>query len=1149
MVAHNGAQYLPRTLDALAGQSRPVDFCIGVDTGSDDASASLLQLGLPVGSPVIAAPERSRFGHAVSAGLAELPAAFSDGAEQEWIWLLHDDSAPDARALEELLLAVERAPSVAVAGGKLVDRDNPRRLAEAGLSVSRWAERLTLIDADELDQGQYDARSDTFAVNSAGMLVRRDVWTALGGFDPALPGPGDDIDLCWRARLAGHRVIVVPQARIRHAGSRTPAAQAAWAARRAEIHLRLKHAPGWQVPFLAVGAVLGGLWRFLLGMVAKQPGYAVRSLGASVAGVLHPLELARSRRAAAATRTRPRSAVNALVTGPREVREHRRSLFESRAGAGPAEAGAVDPSAHEPTGDLHDDFTDLAAPSRTWVGLGALTAALVLLGGSLLALRGLLGAPAAAGGALLPVSERLGEIWAHASGWWSAVGAGVPGHGDPFDYLLWLLGLVGAGNANAAVLVLLLTALPLSGVAAWFAAGAFTHRRGLRFWAAMAWGSAPALHLAVGEGRLGAVIAHLAIPLAVLATARAVGAGGTEAPAAAGPDEAPARQRPGTGGIPSWTAAAAAGLAFAVLAACAPSTVPVMVLAVIALMLGLRRRARTLWWALLPPAAVLLPNVLASLSGNPRALAADPGLPLGFAAAEPWQQLLGYPIRFDIFDPLSEALPETVPWALAAALIIGAPTVALAVLGLFLGPRPGLARLCWLLALASLGTAAAAGHLATGASAAGIVAPFPGPLVGIAGFCLLAAGLPAAQALLGGRRQGARRRTSPPRARRSAAVILTVLLGAGPALSLAAWTVPTLVDGLDAGPVLPGSRISVRESAPATLPMTAADRGTGPEHTHALVIGTDSAGTVTAALMRGSGTTLDSLSAAAASRAVVGSDPAGQLARDDAAAADIRRAVAIITEGNGTDPGAELHRLGAAFVVLQHSSTASELLASRIDAVPGLAAVGSTNAGWLWRVTGNLDEQGTEAESGQIGRVRVEAEDGTTEAVLESGLLDASGRLQPGGEGRRLVLSERSDPGWYALLDGRPLEDATDGWAQAFALPADGGQLEVGYRSPWQPWAEVVQAAVLALTLLLAVPVPARRTAPRLPGASAAAATVHAPQPAPDAGAAAPAPDTAAPGQAGMKEPQASRPDELAGVHGQTGRPGDDKARHEEEAH
>ena len=247
MVSHDGGDYLPRTLAALAAQTRPADACIGVDTGSRDHSAALLEQAFGNANVTVFDHARSGMGAAVQAGLSALApqgTARRDrrGPAAEWIWLLHDDAAPAPEALAELLHAVERAPSVTVAGCKQLDWHAERRLIDVGLSTSRWAERLTLIDADELDQGQYDGRSDTFAVNSAGMLIRRDVWEDLRGFDPALPGSGDDVDFCWRNRLAGHRVVVVPSARMFHVSHRPHALGNASAARKAQVHLRLKHA-------------------------------------------------------------------------------------------------------------------------------------------------------------------------------------------------------------------------------------------------------------------------------------------------------------------------------------------------------------------------------------------------------------------------------------------------------------------------------------------------------------------------------------------------------------------------------------------------------------------------------------------------------------------------------------------------------------------------------------------------------------------------------------------------------------------------------------------------------------------------------------------------------------------------------------------
>ncbi|WP_312180119.1 glycosyltransferase, partial [Arthrobacter sp.] len=1130
MVAHNGAEYLPETLSALKAQTRPADFCLGVDAGSTDASASLLQLGLPVGSPVTGVPSRAGFGAAVNTGLTQLPARKGDSGAQDWLWLLHDDSAPDPDALAQLLRAVELAPSVTIAGAKQVEWENPRKLVDVGVSVSRWAERLTMIDADELDQGQYDSRSDIFAVNSAGMLIRRDVWDRLGGFDPSLPGTGDDIDLCWRNRLAGNRVVVVPSARIRHAGNRPNTAASAGAARKAEIFLRLKHAPGWQVPFLALGAVLGGFGRFFLGMLAKDPGYAAGSLVASISGVLRPIDLYRSRKHAAATRRLPRSTVRGLVTGPREVREHRRSVHEADAAAKfhlADHAGTAEE--YVPTGDANDDFAALAGPARSWVGAGALAAVILLAAASITGLHRLLGAPALTGGALLPVSGTLGEIWSNASGWWAETSAGYPGHGDPFDYVLWLLGAAGLGNANAAIVVLVVLAMPLAGLSAWFASGVLTRRSGLRFWAAMFWGALPALQVALGEGRLGALLAHILLPLTVLAMARAVGSGRAEADVAPLRDANTPPRKPGVLGTPSWTAAAAAGLLLAILTASAPVLFVLGAVSVLAVSLRLGSRARTLWWSLLPSAALLLPVIL-SAAGNLRAAAADPGVPLGFAPAALWQQLLGYPVAFAGSDPIAglDFLPAG-PWSLVLALLVGAPVIAASAAALFTTRHAAAARLAWLLSISALLLGGASAYLATGSSATALVTPFPGPLVSAAVFGQLCAALLAMDALL------ARRRAADGSIRRpvtAAVVTAGILLGAGPAVSLAAWTIPQATGAVTeagTGGAQPGTRLAVRATDPRVLPATAADRGNSPDQTRTLVLSVGSGDDVTATLMRSGGSTLDGLSGSYTASTVQGGPGRESVVPDDEATAELRSAVAVITAGTGVDPRPELARLGVGFVVLQTSDTAAELLADRMDAVPGLTAVGQTGSGWLWRVVGTLDEQGTETAAGQTARARIQDADGQTVALVPSETTAIRADIPAGEDGRRLVLAERADAGWQASLDGNRLEPDTDGWAQAFKLPADGGTLTLDYRSAWEPWTEIVQVIVFGLTLLLAVPTPARSGVIRLPGKQRPARPVPGTEPGTEPGSE-PGTDPGTDPGAGPGSPEPSPPDKGTGT-------------------
>ncbi len=141
------------------------------------------------------------------------------------------------------------------------------------------------------------------AVSSAGMLVRRDVWDQVGGFDPAMPLLRDDVDFCWRVHAAGHRVRVVTDAVVYHLEAtarnrRTPSA--APRPRRMDRHnallTLLANLPlGPALSALAGNLVLSAL-RTVFFLLAKRPRAALDEF-AGVGSVLgHPLQLAAARR-------------------------------------------------------------------------------------------------------------------------------------------------------------------------------------------------------------------------------------------------------------------------------------------------------------------------------------------------------------------------------------------------------------------------------------------------------------------------------------------------------------------------------------------------------------------------------------------------------------------------------------------------------------------------------------------------------------------------------------------------------------------------------------------------------------------------------------------------------------------------------------
>ncbi|WP_032796406.1 glycosyltransferase family 2 protein, partial [Streptomyces sp. HCCB10043] len=246
LVSHDGARWLPDVLAGLLGQERPVQNVIAADTGSADDSARLVTEALG-DERVLHLARRTSFGTAVdeaarTAGiltpddlpylkrpsgwdpqtrtwvdenydLPELP----HGEPVQWLWLLHDDCAPEPDALAEMLRVVDTDQHATIVGPKLRGWYDRKQLLEVGVSIANSGRRWTGLDRREQDQGQHDQVRTVLSVSSAGMLIRRDVYEELGGFDRRLPLMRDDVDLCWRAHLAGHRVLVAPDAVLRHA--------------------------------------------------------------------------------------------------------------------------------------------------------------------------------------------------------------------------------------------------------------------------------------------------------------------------------------------------------------------------------------------------------------------------------------------------------------------------------------------------------------------------------------------------------------------------------------------------------------------------------------------------------------------------------------------------------------------------------------------------------------------------------------------------------------------------------------------------------------------------------------------------------------------------------------------------------------------
>ena len=292
LVSHNVAIWLPEVVAALTSQTRQIDLITAVDTGSQDASTKLLKSAR---IPFVVADVETGFGQAVSIAIDKLP----ESVEHEWLWLIHDDCAPAPTALAELLAAIDDRPQVVMVGPKLLGWHDRTHLLEAGVSIAGNGARWTGLEPLEYDQGQHDGDHDVLAVSTAGVLIRRDVFEELGGLDPNLTLFRDDVDFGWRARAAGHSVIVATGAVAFHAQAsaterRVVEVDGAFLHRpllldrRNAAYVLLANSSWWILPWLIIQLLGSAIARAIGFLLAKLPGYASDEILAIGALIIRP---------------------------------------------------------------------------------------------------------------------------------------------------------------------------------------------------------------------------------------------------------------------------------------------------------------------------------------------------------------------------------------------------------------------------------------------------------------------------------------------------------------------------------------------------------------------------------------------------------------------------------------------------------------------------------------------------------------------------------------------------------------------------------------------------------------------------------------------------------------------------------------------
>ena len=1009
LVAHNGAEWLPEALTALAASTHVPARVLCVDTGSTDESGALLRAAY---GDVLHLSSDTGYGAAVAKVVEAAPPT-------RWIWLLHDDMAVEPGTLQALLEYAETSPSTALLGPKARDWSDPRVLVEVGITTDAAGHRETGLERREYDQGQRDDLREVLAVGTAGALVRRDVWDTVGGLDPELPVFRDDLDLGWKVNAAGHRVVVVPEARIRHVRAATTGRRETHAApgratgidRRNALYVLLAHVSGLRLLGLLPRLVLATGFRSLGLLLTRQFAEAGDEWRAVAATVGRPRRLLASRRARAVFRTVPSSQLGPLFASRSvRIRERLGAVGDWLSGGGAPGQNPLG-SLADPGADAPDEIAEMDLGSSGTLRRLLMRPGVLLFGAltfiTLLAERTVLPFTSGDlyGGSLLRNRPGSGDLWHAYTSAWHDVSVGTGRSSPPGVAALAALSTVLFGKPWLAVDILLLLSVPLAGVTAYLAASRLVRHLYLRLWAGATWALLPVATGTIAAGRLDAAAVQIALPLLLLAAGRLL----TDDPRLEG-----------------WWRVWALGLALGITCAFAPLLWPLAAAVLLAgaginlALHGGRRRALAAVVVALVPGAMLFPWSVQALQ-DPSLFVAGPQVARDDLPV--WHLLL--------LAPGGPGLPSTV---ITAGLLLGglAGTVRIA--------YRRLALVCWAGVCVALAAAVVLNRVRIHD-----VPVSPTLALQIAGLAMLTAALVAAN--------GARARLARWSFgwRQVVSGLLAVAAAFLPVAAAGQWVVRGADDPLrrDSRQLLPAFAQADLEASPGL---------------RVLVVGPGAMGRVTYSLNDASGARLDE-SALMPSKA--------QQRALDAVVADL---VAPL----GSDAAEALSTRAVRYVAVRTGRGTADVVAG-LDAQTGLVRR-TSGAVVLWQVLApstrvsvlppNLAARALAGERAP----RPEALRQSPPTALKAGPQDARASIPSGPKGRVLVLADAADGHWRASLNGKALPRRTAwGWSQGFLLPEQGGRLELHYASGSRHLALGLEALAVLVVLVLSSPGGRRR--------------------------------------------------------------------------
>jgi N-acetylglucosaminyl-diphospho-decaprenol L-rhamnosyltransferase len=204
-------------------------------------------------------------------GFARANNVVAEAARSEWLLLLNPDTECHEGAVDRLMAFAKANPQGGIYGGRTVFPDGSLNIASCWNRITPWSvfciatgltaafPRTSLFDPEAMGGWQRDTVREVDIVVGCFLLIRRDLWNRLGGFDLRYFMYGEEADLCLRARRLGYRPMVTPEAEIMHLVGASSASKAGTRilVTKARVTLIRDH---WHRGLLPVGIRLMWIW-------------------------------------------------------------------------------------------------------------------------------------------------------------------------------------------------------------------------------------------------------------------------------------------------------------------------------------------------------------------------------------------------------------------------------------------------------------------------------------------------------------------------------------------------------------------------------------------------------------------------------------------------------------------------------------------------------------------------------------------------------------------------------------------------------------------------------------------------------------------------------------------------------------------------